>query len=55
MSDLVPELFDAVELGAVGQQKVQGDALGLEQLDEGANLLGRVDMNPRAAHIVVAR
>ena len=43
MFDLVPETFDAVEFGAVGRQKVQRDALGLEQLDEGADLFGRVD------------
>ena len=43
MLDLVPKPFDAVEFGALGRQKVERDALGLEQFDEGAELFGRVD------------
>ena len=40
---LVPELFDAVEFGAVGGQEVQGQALFLEQVNEGADAFCGVD------------
>ena len=40
---LVPKFLDTVELGAVGRQKVERDALGFEEFEDGPDLLGLVD------------
>lgn len=40
---LVPELFDTVEFGAVGGQKVKRQALLFKQIDEEADAFGGVD------------